>query len=84
MRNLIITTSSKEILETRNSLKIAKSGAILAKQEIGVSLGRLDEMERICQLTNLIANSQLLKPFTEPISTNVLIWMIVVRFSWNF
>ena len=41
-------------------------------------------MEHICQVTNLIANKQLLKPFIEPILTNVLIWMIVVRFSWNF
>ena len=29
----------------------------------------------------LIANSQLLKPFIEPI---LLIWMIVIRCSWNF
>ena len=33
-------------------------------------------MEHICLLTNLIVNSQLLKPFIEPILTNVLIWMI--------
>ena len=48
------------------------------------SVGELEEMEHICQVTNLIANKQLLKPFREPILTNVLIWMIVVRFSWNF
>ena len=41
-------------------------------------------MEHICQLTNLITNSQLLQPFVEPILMNVLMWMIVVRFSWNF
>ena len=36
-------------------------------------------MKQICQLSNLITNSQLLKQFIEPILTNALIWMIVVR-----
>ena len=39
----------------------------------------VEEMEQICQLNNLIADSQFLKPFTEPILTNVLIWMIAIR-----
>ena len=52
--------------------------------EAGVSLAGLEEMKRICQLTILIANSQLLKPFIESILTNVFIWMIAIRFSWNF
>ena len=37
-------------------------------------------MEHICVLANLITNSQLLKPFIEPISINVLILMTVVPF----
>ena len=41
-------------------------------------------MEHICQLTNLITNSQLLKTFIGPILTNALIWMIAFQFSWNF
>ena len=49
-----------------------------------VPLGGLEEMEHICHLTNLTTNSQFLKLFIEPILTNVLIWMIVVSFSWNF
>ena len=57
----------------------------MAKQvEAVVSLGGLEEMEHICQLTNIITNSQLLKLFIEPILMNVLMWMIAVRFSWNF
>ena len=90
IRNLIIITTSEEMLETRNFFfKICKIGRYLGKTgyrevEAGVSLGGLEEMERIWQLTNLIANSQLLKPLIEPILTNVLISMIVVRFSWNF
>ena len=74
----IITTSSEEIMETRNFLKICKIGKYLGKTgnrevDAGVSLLRLEEMQHICQLTNLIANSQLLKLFIEPILTNVLI-----------
>ena len=74
----IITTSSKEILETRNFLKICKIGKYLGKTgnrevDAGVSLLGLEEMQHICQLTNLISNSQLLKLFIEPILTNVLI-----------
>ena len=74
----IITTSSKEILETRNFLKICKIRKYLGKTgnrevDAGVSLLGLEEMQHICQLTNLIANSQLLKLFIEPILTNVLI-----------
>ena len=46
--------------------------------EAGVSLEGLEEMEHICQLTKLTANSQLLKPFIESVVTNLLIWMIVV------
>ena len=77
------------MLETWNCFKkICQVGRYLGKTdarefEAGVSLGGLKEMEHICQPTNLIANSQLLEPFIEPI-LNVLIWMIVVRFSWNF
>ena len=74
----IITTSSKEILETRNFLKICKIRKYLGKTgnrevDAGVSLLGLEEMQHFCQLTNLIANSQLLKLFIEPILTNVLI-----------
>ena len=47
----------------------------------GVSLGELEEMEYIRQLTNLIPISQLLKSFIEPI---LLTSMIAVRFSWKF
>ena len=54
------------------------------KVEAGGYLGGLEEMEHICQLTNLIANSQLLKLFIELILTNLLIWMIDVRLSWDF
>ena len=90
MRNLILITSfSKEILETRNFLEICKIGRYLGKAgdrevEGGVSQGKMEKMEHIYQLTSLIANSQLIKPFTEPILMNVLNWMIVVRFSWDF
>ena len=57
--------------------KICKIGRYLGKTrdwevEAGVSLGGLEQIEHICQLTNLIANSQLLKQFIEPILTNVL------------
>ena len=54
MRNLIIiTTSSREILETRNLLKSCKIERYLGKTwdwevEAGVSLGGLGEMEHIC------------------------------------
>ena len=41
-------------------------------------------MKHICQLTNFITGSQLLKLFIEPILMNELMWMIVIRFSWNF
>ena len=41
-----------------------------------VSLGGLEEMEHICQLT--------LSLFIEPILMNVFIWMIVVQFFSNF
>ena len=37
-------------------------------------------MEHICQLTNVMAKSKLLKPFIELILTVVLIWMVFVRF----
>ena len=95
MRNLIIiiiiiiTISFKEILETRNSLKNVQNREISWQNKRSgcwgsIFRGRVGEMEHICQVTNLIANKQLLKPFIEPILTNVLIWMIVVRFSWNF
>ena len=80
MTNLIIITiSSKlEIL-----LKNCKIGRYLNKKEdrkvdAGVSLGGVEEMEHICELTNLIVNRQLLKLFINPILTNVLIWMIVL------
>ena len=64
-------------------------GDILAEQgdqevEARVSLGGFEGMENICQKTNFIANSLLLKPFIELILINVLIWMIVIQFSWNF
>ena len=85
---MIITTSSKEILETTNSLKICKIWKYLGKTDLKlkarVSLRELEEMKHICQLTNLITNSQLLKLFIEPILMNVWIWMIVVYFFWNF
>ena len=70
MRNLIITTaSSKEILETRNYFKNLQKQEISwqnsRSEGLGISfLGGLWKMERICQITNLIANSQLLKPFS--------------------
>ena len=77
------------MVETRNSFKHLQNREISwQNRRLGgwgrsSSLGRLEEMEHICQLTNLIANSQLLKSFIEPISTNVLIWMVVASFSWN-
>ena len=85
MRNLIIiTTFSKGRLQTRNYFKslespeenLGKTGDEEVEDE--VSLGGLEEMEHICQLTNLIANSLPLKPFLEPILTNIIILMIVV------
>ena len=90
MRNLIIiATSSKEILETINFFQIPQNiGRYLGKGdrevEAGVSLGGLKETEHICQLTNLITNSQLSKLFIEDILMNVLMWVIGIRFSWNF
>ena len=52
--------------------------------EAGVSLGGLEEMEHICQLTNFITNSQLSKLFIKHILMNVLMCMIGIQFSWNF
>ena len=49
-----------------------------------MSLGGLIETEHICQLTNFITNSQLSKLFIEHILMNLLMWIIGVRFSWNF
>ena len=78
------------MVRTRNSFKYLQNREISWQNRKSGGwgrssfLGRLEEMERICQLTNLIANSQLLKSFIEPnISTNILIWMIVSPFSWN-
>ena len=79
MRNvIIITTSFKETMETRNSLKKLQSREICWQNrksdvEAEVSLGGLEEMEHICQLTYLIANNQLLKPVIEPVLTTALI-----------
>ena len=84
MRNLIIiTTSSKEIMETIIFFKNLQNWRYLGKTgdwevKARVSLEVLEEIEHSCELTNLIANNQLLKLFREPILTNVLIWMIVV------
>ena len=44
--------------------------------EAGVSLGGLEETEHICQLTNLITKSQLLKLLIE----HILMSMIVAGF----
>ena len=85
IRNLIIKTITfKEILETRNSFKNLQNREIswqnMRSAGWGWSLPEMvEEMEQICQLNNLIADSQFLKPFTEPILTNVLIWMIAIR-----
>ena len=59
MKNLIIITTSKEIPGT---IKICKIGRYLGKTgdreaEAGGSLGGMEEMEHICQLTNFIAIS---------------------------
>ena len=88
MRNLIIIkTSSKKLLKTRNSFENCKIGRYRGKARHwearqGKSLpGKFGRMEHICQLTNQIAYSQLLKPFIEPILMTVLTWIIVVQFS---
>ena len=89
MRNLmIITTSSKEIPDNINSFENFQNWEISrqskrSRGEAGASVRGLEEMEHTC-LTNVIANSQLRKPFIEPIWTGALIWMIVVEFSWIF
>ena len=65
MRNLVmITTSTKEIPETNFLKKICESGRYLGKAgnqkvEARVSLGGLEEMEDICQLTNFITSTGL-------------------------
>ena len=90
MRNMIImTTSSKKLLKIllKILLTICKIQRYLGKTidwEARVSLRQFEGVENICQLTNLIANSQLLKPFIESVSMNVLIRVIEVRFSLNF
>ena len=64
MRNLIITFSKK---------LFSKSGEEIRRLRQEFPWGDLQGMEHVCQLTNLIANSQLLKPFAGPILINVLI-----------
>ena len=50
MGNLITATSSKEVLDTRNSLKILQNLGKKGGQDVEarVSLGGLEEMEHIC------------------------------------
>ena len=87
MKNLIIITTSKEIPGT---IKICKIGRYLGKTgdrevEAGGSLGGMEEMEHICQLTlSLYLLQPVFKAVYRTYLTILLIWMITVRFSWNF
>ena len=70
MRNLIITTSSKGILETRNSFEILQNREYLDKTgdrevKAGVCLGGMEEMKHICQLWT-ITSADFLAKFAEP------------------
>ena len=65
-----INNCFQKITETQKFfLKFAKSEDREVKARF--SLERLEEMKHICQLTSLINNSRLLKPFIEPILMNV-------------